>query len=141
MFVEVAIKFLTFAHVFFASDITVVWWIIRTDASVEDEAVWVGGVREGSWVGDDSVKTFSYALILDDGVDEKSVCVGEDKNGGVETSGVLKELDAALHGWVERDLANSVFDIFPLYVRSLVGELLQTFGDEICPLNSLPGFS
>lgn len=34
---------------------------------------------------------------LDDGIDEKGVGVGEDKDGGIDAGGVLEELNAALH--------------------------------------------
>lgn len=88
----------------------------------------IGRVGEGSWVSDDSIETFSDALVLcgfhcylkgiifwikmrqylDDGVDVESICIGEDKNSGVETGGFLEELDAALHGWVlENDRVSS----------------------------------
>lgn len=37
---------------------------------------------------------------LEDGIDEKAVCVGEDEEGGIEAGGIFEELDAAFHGGV-----------------------------------------
>lgn len=35
---------------------------------------------------------------LEDGIDEKDVCVGEDEEGGIEAGGIFEKLDTALHG-------------------------------------------
>lgn len=37
---------------------------------------------------------------LEDGIDEKDVCVGEDEEGGIEACRIFEKLDAALHGGV-----------------------------------------
>lgn len=41
---------------------------------------------------------------LEDGVDEKDVCVGEDEEGGIEAGGVFEKLDTALHGGMLRSV-------------------------------------
>jgi len=99
------------------------WYIIGSNAPTEDESVRVLGVGKMGWVGDDGFKAVSDALVLEDGIDEEAVGVGEHEEGGVEAGRVVEELNAALHGGVEWDLAHGVLDIMSVYARIVLSEL------------------